>query len=507
MYRYLLVLLSLGLVVSFSGCKKDPDFGTGDKNDDDDDDDDDDEDDEGCDLLGSDEVKGLDITAVDIYQGVRIQIMENGQAVNAGNAPVIAGKDALIRIHVQRQADWESRDVYARIELDSSLDSCPIEVKYNVNSDSNLDTLTSTLNVDIPAEEIISGLGITVSLREADDDVDASGNSDSAVWPSDGSNDLEVMDVGVPLEVVLVPVRYNADGSGRLPDTGDEQIGLYEDAFYANYPIPGVNITVLEPFDWSAGVAAYGGGWGELLNAIMQLRSANGAAFNEYYYGVFAPASSMQAFCGSGCITGLCNLVEDPSNSFARACIGLGFSGEMFAGTMIHEVGHAHGRFHSPSGGAQNLDPNYPYSGGFIGVHGYDIVNDALKAPNSFYDFMGYADPTWVSDYTYDALYDRISIVNQSAKWIMPPGFQASWSSLAIGSDGEVTIGPNLRMDVPPVGREHQIELLDADGAILDVVTGYLSPYAHLGGGLVVFPEPPDEVVSARLEGCEKVSL
>ncbi len=501
MYRYLLILLSFGVATAFPGCGDDSRFASGD------DDDSTDEENGECDLLGGEEVKGLDITAVDIYQGTRIQIMENGQAVNAGNAPVIAGKDALIRIHVLRQAEWESRDIYARIDLDSSLDSCPIEVKYNVDSDSNLDTLTSTLNVDIPAAEIVSGLGISVSLREASDSVDASGNSDAAVWPSDGSTDLDVRDVGIPLEVVLVPVRYNADGSGRLPETGEEQIGLYEDAFYANYPIPGVNITVLEPFDWNTGISAYGGGWSELLNAIMQLRGANGAGSNEYYYGVFAPASSLQAFCGSGCVTGLCNLVEDPSNSFARACIGLGFAGEMAAGTMIHEVGHAHGREHSPSGGAQGVDPNYPYSGGFIGVHGYDILNDLLKAPNSYYDFMGYGDPLWVSDYTYDGLYDRISIVNQTADWVMPPGFKVSWSSLAIGSDGEVKVGPDLKLDLPPVGREHEIELLDADGNILDVVTGYFSPYADLNGGLVLYPEPSHDVVSTRLDGYEMVSF
>jgi hypothetical protein len=502
MYRYLIILLSLGVATSFPGCKKDPKFKSGD-----DDDDSTDEDDEGCDLLGSDEVKGLDITAVDIYQGTRIQIMENGQEVNAGNAPVIAGKGAVIRIHVLRQADWEPRDIYARVELDSSLESCPIEVQYNVNSDSSLDTLTSTINVDIPAEEIISGLGITVSLREASDDVDASGNSDAAVWPSDGSADLDVRDVGIPLEVVLVPVRYNFDGSGRLPETGESQIELYEDEFYTNYPIPGVNITVLEPFDWSAGISAYGGGWGEMLNAIMQLRSANGAGANEYYYGVFAPSSSFEAFCQGGCITGLCNLVEDPSNSFGRACIGLGYAGEMAAGTMIHEVGHAHGRSHAPSGGAQGVDYGYPYSGGLIGVHGYDIVNSTLKAPNSNYDFMGYENPSWVSDYTYDALYDRVTIVNQSADWVVPPDFQVSWSSLAIGLDGEVTVGPDLRLDMPPVGREHQIELLGTDGTILDLVTGIFSEYDHLEGGLILFPEPSDDVVSARLDGCEMVSL
>jgi hypothetical protein len=179
----------------------------------------------------------------------------------------------------------------------------------------------------------------------------------------------------------------------------------------------------------------------------------------------------------------------------------------MAAGTMIHEVGHAHGRSHSPSGGAQGVDPNYPYSGGYIGVHGYDVVNASLMAPNSNFDFMGYDNPSWVSDYTYDGLYDRVTVVNQMADWVVPPDFQVSWSSLAIGLNGEVTVGPDLNLDLPPVGREHQIELLGTDGTILDIVTGIFSAYDHLEGGLILFPEPSHDVASVRLDSYEMVSL
>jgi hypothetical protein len=36
--------------------------------------------------------------------------------------------------------------------------------------------------------------------------------------------------------VVLVPVRYDADQSGRLPDVTSEQLQRYEDILMAYYP-------------------------------------------------------------------------------------------------------------------------------------------------------------------------------------------------------------------------------------------------------------------------------
>jgi hypothetical protein len=65
-----------------------------------------------------------------------------------------------------------------------------------------------------------------------------------------------------------------------------------------------------------------------------------------------------------------------------------------------HEWGHNWAREHAPCGGAGNPDDNYPYTGGEIGVIGYDLVNDELK-PAASHDLMGYCNEEWISDYTY----------------------------------------------------------------------------------------------------------
>jgi len=397
--------------------------------------------------------------------------------------------------------------MYVRVDFEGGAqDTCPIEVQFEVSVDSTIESLGSTLNVNIPGNIIQPGVGYKVSLREADDGGHG-GDGANAIWPASGSAPFDAWDSGGPLKIVIVPVRYNADGSGRLPELGEAQIQMYEDLFYGTHPVPGVDIEVLGPVDWNQSVGAYGQGWDTLLNAVTQVRSQNGAAPNEYYFGSFAPADSFAAFCGGGCVAGLCNLVEQPSMSQGRACIGLGFAGQQAAETMIHEVGHAHGRWHSPSGGAMQVDPAYPYPGGFIGEYGYDLFSDSLKAPDQFYDFMGYASPTWVSDYTYEALFDRILAVNAMADMILPPGFQEWWPTIAIGIDGTVSAGPTLRLHAPPAGRETDVAFIDAGGKIVGSATGYYMRYDHFDAGLVLYPEPSPDTAAVRIPGFEAIGI
>jgi hypothetical protein len=497
------LLCSLSVVVVL-GCREDRSFTSGGG-----DDDDNDDVPEGCDVISGAVATGLDITDVALYQSLRVPLLEGGQQVGGdGFAPIIAGRDAMLRVHVQRQAAWESRQVYARVDFEGgAADVCPLEEQFEVSADSTIESLGSTLNVRIPGNIIQPGVGYAVSLREADDDGHG-GDSANSVWPAAGSAPFDARDAGGPLKIVIVPVRYNADGSGRLPELGEAQIQLYEDLFYATYPVPGVDIVeVLNPMDWNQPTGAWSQGWSNLLNAVTQLRSQNGAAPDEYYFGLFSPANSFAEFCGSGCVAGLCNLVEQPSMSYGRACIGLGFAGPQAAETMIHEVGHAHGRLHSPSGGAQQVDPAYPYPGGFIGVYGYDLFTDSLKAPNQFYDFMGYSSPTWVSDYTYEALFDRIVAVNAMADLILPPGFQEWWPTVAIGIDGTVSAGPTLRLHAPPAGREIDVAFIDAGGKTVGSATGYYMRYDHIDAGLVLYPEPVPGTAAVRLPGSEAIGI
>jgi hypothetical protein len=55
-------------------------------------------------------------------------------------------------------------------------------------------------------------------------------------------------------------------------------------------------------------------------------------------------------------------------------------------------------------GNPQNPDHNYPHAGGRLGHHGYDIRTNEIRPIDTHYDLMSYCQPTWSSDYTYEAV-------------------------------------------------------------------------------------------------------
>ena len=87
-------------------------------------------------------------------------------------------------------------------------------------------------------------------------------------------------------------------------------------------------------------------------------------------------------------MSGLSPVVTNPTDSASRGSVGLGFTGDGSAGTMAHEVGHAHGRSHAPCGGASGVDPGFPYSGGAIGTWGYSAATKQLMDPAQTKDVM-----------------------------------------------------------------------------------------------------------------------
>ncbi len=454
-------------------------------------------------------VKGLDISAIAFYQGVKISLMAEGRASDDTTVPVVQGRDAMIRIYVKRQLEWEPRKVKLLVDFVSdNADTKLLETELFVDFDSKEKNLKTTFNIDIPGRFVAGNLKYRVSLLELDESRDGGGNPSAATWPRDGMASLDVQDPGGSLKLVLIPIRYNADKSGRLPNLSDAQIQRFLDGFYAKYPIPEIEITVDDPLDWDKSIGSAGAGWAQLLTKIQNLRNKRGAKNKEYYFALVSPAKSLLRYCGMGCVTGLSNLVTQTRDVMLRAGVGIGFDGVEAANTIVHELGHAHGRNHSPCGlNGQPSDSRYPYKGGAIGTWGYDIINRTLKNPKVQKDIMGYCTPYWTSDYTYKAIFNRIKAVNALPRLYYPSEFQTRWSSLSIDLDGSVNLGPNLTVDTVPQGEQMAVELLDALENVVDVVTGYFYPYSHIPGGLVLFPEPDVEVISARLVGSDLVPL
>jgi len=263
------------------------------------------------------------------------------------------------------------------------------------------------------------------------------------------------------------------------------------------YPTSEVQVTVHAPFSWKSTISGNGTGFSNVLNGITQLRQQDKPPADVYYYGLLAPTSSFNSFCQGGCVTGLSTVVSNPSTSYLRASVGIGFVGQDSANTMAHEVGHAHGRDHSPCGGAQGTDPDYPYPGATIGVWGYNIFTKAFISPTKGHDIMGYCPNEWVSDYTYAALFDRIATISipttTKSGTLGGSSAQAHVVRVAtVAADGAVSLDD---------AREMTLDEPLTDGDEVDGVPGArFYKFDHLPGGFLVLPKSAITTSIKRLD-------
>ncbi|MBI2392449.1 MAG: hypothetical protein HYV09_22885 [Deltaproteobacteria bacterium] len=443
---------------------------------------------------GMELAKGLAIREIALFQGPKVTLMKDGAKNETRPAPVIANRRGLLRVYVTPAEDWTARDVVATLTLSGGLGKKVATAQKAPTGPSTDEDLESTFNFDIDVDQIAFDTAYSVTLKTAPDQK-AAGDGAAAQYPADAvggrSEPLEPKYTGDVLSVMIVPVQYNADGSGRLPDTNEEQLERYRAGFSKLYPARKVEITVREkPFPWSTPITRTGSGFGEILNAMIRLRQTDGAPKGTYYYGAFAPASSFPTFCGGGCVAGLSPLAERPDQTWTAASVGLGFGGDSAVGTATHEVGHGHGRNHSPcqpGGGTINgLDTRYPYAGATLGVWGFDIEAKALVNPTKNKDFMGYCQPDFVSDYTFGALATRMATVYGSSAYEIKAAPQR-FALVAVDAEGRLTSAGEVVSSDPPFGEPRPLTLALVDGKRVPV-TGAFYPYDHLPGGLLVVP-------------------
>lgn len=400
-------------------------------------------------------------------------------------------------------SSYKGTSVTAELRLVDGTTRLPvIKDTKTISGTSTDDNPSSTFNFEVPAEDLPPGVTYQVLLTAKDGAVPK--GADDARFPNDGGvQKLDAMKSG-KLKLVVVPVKYTADGSGRIPDVSAAQLARYKQAFMARYPASDVEVTARAPFSYSNGISPNGGGFSQVLNAVTNLRQQDGVAADVYYYGALAPASSFNSFCGGGCVTGLSTVVDSPSTSFLRASVGVGYSGDESVKTATHEVGHAHGRNHAPCGGAQGVDPNYPYSGAAIGSWGYDIFAKTFLSPTKGKDMMGYCPNEWVSDYTYTALFDRIAALNGNPISGLTGGsssgsgnFQAAagtqiYRMATVEADGSVSWTNEVELDREPTdGTSMVATFASVDGSTVGTHTAHFYPYDHLPGGVLVVPSAP----------------
>jgi hypothetical protein len=307
---------------------------------------------------------------------------------------------------------------------------------------------SSVFTFTLPDEALGDDTRISVRLLAPGGAAEVAGEESAARFPFDGGEHaLRAVDGG-PVEVTVVPFRWDIDGSGRLPDTTQLQLEDLRSLLRAMYPVREVRLEVREPVAWTGGLLRDGNvDFGALLSRVRALRSSDAAPAGRYYYAMVAPAESPQDYCRGRCVYGQAYLPAAPMDPRGRVASGVGFGGRADVETFAHEIGHAHGRMHAPCGGPAGIDPSYPNESGEIGTWGYDERRRAFVSPRSF-DFMGYCNPEWVSEYTYAALWDWILDVNGV---IAPRGLAAP-----------SRFGPRAHQRVLRFGAEMAPEWLDA---------------------------------------------
>lgn len=412
---------------------------------------------------GADLSEAAIIDEVALYQAVRVPLARAGQLLGARNAPIVEDREALVRVFVSPRPGVAAQSVVARLTLES-LTRGPVvlEETLTVTRVSAETAADSTFNFLIPRETLKQDTQFSVSLHPAASACGSGGQPAGARVPSTGLAALGAQSSGPSFEVVLVPVRYDADGSGRLPDTSAAQLTRYRDRIYSLFPTANVNITVRPVVGWSGALQRNGSGWANLLQALQNLRAQDQAAAHVFYYGIFAPAASFREFCNGGCVSGL-GSVPSANDSYSRGAIGLGFSGSSSADTAAHELGHTLGRLHAPCG-TQDADPQFPYANGGIGVWGFDVLSNTLRAPTQSTDFMGYCDPNWVSDYNFTALFNRISHVNRN-RGAQSLGVAESYRVAITDLDG-LRWGEPVVLNRAPEGETVSVKRVAADGRV-----------------------------------------
>ncbi len=236
-------------------------------------------------------------------------------------------------------------------------------------------------------------------------------------------------------------------------------------------------------------------------NSLLQaMRVENGVPANVFMYGMISDAAGFfprgQAWGG--------NVSSGPAGV---ACCGSGawdFDGSYADWYAAHEIGHTLGRGHpvvnADDPGTPGVfegcghspdDPNYPYALAKISdgyAEGFDVgdpgLNPALQMavyPALFwYDVMSYCPNSWISDYTYDAMYDYMMAhpTNQAAESSPDsPRIEGDFLSLfgTIATDGEVAAIQRLRRlssvanlpELTPGDDDYRIRLLGEGGSLL----------------------------------------
>ncbi len=362
-----------------------------------------------------------------------VQLIQSTQRTD-GTIPMIAGRDALLRVFVTATAaNTLAPAIRVRLYQGATqVDSLDV-TSPGASTPTVVDTanLATSWNVLIPGTRVAAGMAYRVEVDPGDQlaETDEGNNR----FPGGVTTSAVTVQTVPALGITFVPVRQSANNTtGAVSNANKDALA---ETTKRMMPLGVVNVAVHATYTTSAPVLDANdanGGWGQILSEMYALRTSDGSG--DEYVGI-VPTTYGGGIAGLGYIGAPASVSWDKASSAP--------------GVIAHELGHNFGRNHAPCGGPSGPDPAYPYANGSIGAWGLDLPALQLKSPGTFVDLMSYCNPDWISDYNYSAILSYRGtgpVVASAMTPARPEGGLLVWGRMR---DGIVTLEPSFTVTAP----------------------------------------------------------
>jgi CARDB len=418
-----------------------------------------------------------------------VQLTQSTQTA-AGDIPLVKGRDAFIRVFtVANQANSAAPMVRVRL-FQNGAPGSTFDIPAPGNSTPTAkdeSKLNGSWNVKIPGSQVQAGLAV---LAEVDpENLVAEENETDNTFPLSGTAQAEDVETASILKLRFVPVKQMANG--LQGDVSEANKARFIDLTQRIHPLPGIDADVHLPYTTTTTDPLQSDNanhaWMTVLEEMDLLRVGEGT--DRTYFGVVR----IDYFSG---VAGI---------GFIGVPTALGYDDTQDGSRVVaHELGHTWGRFHSPCANPPQIDPDYPYLDGSIGVFGVDVAKGDLKDP-VLPDIMGYCGNPWISDYNYRAI-EQFRLAQQASAMVTAAAREQPcllvWGRIV---DGRPVLEPAFevvtRPSLPKVSGPYSIDGLTADGARVFGFSFDATPVADdpRGGRTFAFAVPLSESNAAQL--------
>jgi hypothetical protein len=350
--------------------------------------------------------RGVRIDYVEANQGIAVPVAVDGVWVGPTerNSALHRTRALLLRGTWDVDDAWEPREIECRLTIESSLHEEPLvlsQVKM-LESDSYFGDLNRNFFWLIPPEEVVPGMTFRMELWETGPGAEDLPEPDPPpTAPIDGPALIGIEDVPMEFRPTLVPVEYSFGECDTVAVPNEEQSAGFVRNLFEKNSLQVVHYTLHEEHIVRTTELT---SLAQFFTPLQQMRTADGADPNEYYFALVDACSG--GVDGAGGIAPSSDVPATKAASLYRVSVGLWLPGNVDFSyeTFVHELGHNQSLAHvfCPGGNAAGPDPNYPYEDGKTGVWGFAIESFQIKNPTANYDYMSYCNPTWPSDWTWN---------------------------------------------------------------------------------------------------------